>query len=538
MKNISFNTLDNEESNQLKKIKVIFQNKEFELGNKEYPVYQIYQKSYDNNKLNKDIQKTQINRSNMKYKMKKKYSFNTFVGENLSPNIQFNNILKRIPKSKKRTEPRDSISKKIIKKFSIQEKKEKQINNITINQEIKEKQINKLSIKQERKDKKIYSARIKSAGREIPRNKSFKKDILFEKRKSSSNIYITKGSYSELIDIPQSEYDLYAGKQLFLLGKGMKPGEYKFRGGKILMEEKTNEEQKIILNEEEIFKEINKRKNHQKKQKITKYEILDKFYATTEFDGKPITKDIKKEQKKMECEQENIKENLMISQKKNYRYNSFNSHYEGIENKKDNEEWKSIRMYKYNKNTENCRYENDNSIILPKDNYSKYLLELINQIRIDPQSYIQVIEEAKKKITKNKYDERLIYNGKIKIALNEGGISAFDNAINYLKNIKPMEKLLFNELIVIPSPKNENDIRDKNYMKYKVEELVNKGFIIKSLWRDVIKDPESSFLLMIVDDNGSQSGMRRNDILNPNMKYIGISSNEINGYFVGFVTMG
>ena len=537
MKNISFNTLDNEESNQLKKIKVIFQNKELELGNKEYPVYQIYQKSYDNNKLNKDIQKTQINRSNMKYKMKKKYSFNTFVGENLSPNIQFNNILKRIPKSKKRTEPRDSISKKIIKKFSIQEKKEKQINNITINQEIKEKQINKLSIKQERKDKKIYSARIKSAGREIPRNKSFKKDILFEKRKSSSNIYITKGSYSELIDIPQSEYDLYAGKQLFLLGKGMKPGEYKFRGGKILMEEKTNEEQKIILNEEEIFKEINKRKNHQKKQKITKYEILDKFYATTEFDGKPITK-IKKEQKKMECEQENIKENLMISQKKNYRYNSFNSHYEGIENKKDNEEWKSIRMYKYNKNTENCRYENDNSIILPKDNYSKYLLELINQIRIDPQSYIQVIEEAKKKITKNKYDERLIYNGKIKIALNEGGISAFDNAINYLKNIKPMEKLLFNELIVIPSPKNENDIRDKNYMKYKVEELVNKGFIIKSLWRDVIKDPESSFLLMIVDDNGSQSGMRRNDILNPNMKYIGISSNEINGYFVGFVTMG
>ena len=114
----------------------------------------------------------------------------------------------------------------------------------------------------------------------------------------------------------------------------------------------------------------------------------------------------------------------------------------------------------------------------------------------------------------------------------------FDNAINYFRNIKPMRKLIFNELIAIPSPQNENDIKDKNYMKYKVEEMVNKGFIIKSLWRDVIKDPESSFLLMNVNDNCSQSGMRRNDILNPNMKYIGISSNEINGYFVGFVIMG
>ena len=106
----------------------------------------------------------------------------------------------------------------------------------------------------------------------------------------------------------------------------MKPGEYKFTGGKIIMKEKANEEQKIILNEEEIFKEINKRKNQQKKkQTLQNVEILDKFYAIVEFDGKPITKIIKKKQKLSEYEQENSKQQLMISQKKNYGNNSFNS---------------------------------------------------------------------------------------------------------------------------------------------------------------------------------------------------------------------
>ena len=51
--------------------------------------------------------------------------------------------------------------------------------------------------------------------------------------------------------------------------------------------------------------------------------------------------------------------------------------------------------------------------------------ELINQIRIETQSYIQIYKESKKKITKNKSDERFIYKGKIKIALNEGGENAF-----------------------------------------------------------------------------------------------------------------
>ena len=43
---------------------------------------------------------------------------------------------------------------------------------------------------------------------------------------------------------------------------------------------------------------------------------------------------------------------------------------------------------------------------------------------------------------------------------------------------------------------------------------------------------------MIVDDSGIKSGMKRKDILNPKMKFIGISSVEINKNFVCYITLG
>lgn len=68
-------------------------------------------------------------------------------------------------------------------------------------------------------------------------------------------------------------------------------------------------------------------------------------------------------------------------------------------------------------------------------------------------------------------------------------------------------------------PKTENEIKFKDYMVYKVENMINKGIIIKSFWRDIIRDPELSLLLMIVDDTGDKSGLRRRDLLDPNMNW-------------------
>ena len=184
-------------------------------------------------------------------------------------------------------------------------------------------------------------------------------------------------------------------------------------------------------------------------------------------------------------------------------------------------------------NSNNFRLKN--VISSPYDNYSKYLLEQINKVRSDPQSFIGIIEDAKNNIIKDKHG-RLIYNGKIKIALTDGE-AAFNNAINFLKNLQPMEKLEYNPYITVELPKTENELKYKNDLSLKVENMLNNGISVKSYWRDIIKDPEISFLMMMVDDNGVKSGMRRKDLMDPKMKYIGISSIEINGNFVCYITL-
>ena len=171
----------------------------------------------------------------------------------------------------------------------------------------------------------------------------------------------------------------------------------------------------------------------------------------------------------------------------------------------------------------------------PLDNYSKYLLDQINTIRADPQSFIGVIEDSKANICKDKKG-RLIFNGKVKIALTEGE-SAFNECIEYLKNLEPMEPLEFDPYLTIQPPQNEQEIKDKNDIHKKVDNMINSGVYISSYWKDFVKDPEISFLLMIVDDNGIKSGRKRNDILNPSMKYIGISSAEIKRNFVSYIAL-
>ena len=184
----------------------------------------------------------------------------------------------------------------------------------------------------------------------------------------------------------------------------------------------------------------------------------------------------------------------------------------------------------------NSNFNYINSILsIPTDNYSKYLLEQINKIRTEPQSFIGVIEDAKANIKKDRYG-RLIYDGKMKIALGQGE-AAFNDAIKFLKKLDPMEALEYSSLLTVVPPKNQEEIKDKEDLNKKIEEMIKDGTDIKSYWRDVIKDPEISFLLMIVDDNGTKSGKRRRDILDPYMKYIGISSAEINKSFACYITL-
>ena len=386
---------------------------------------------------------------------------------------------------------------------------------------------------------------------DIPRYMSFAKSTEQKKVnaniKSSLNVVKTE-NISELVEIPKSQYGDYEGRETIFIGGGMDTGEYKFKGQGVVITQGEVPDGKIIISEEEILKEINRRKNKPRKKKEKRYVVLDRFYATTEFDGKPIKKIEKVEHQEKEYAYEEQQKYYSSSQMQGraYEYSSeqaqqlqsqaqgFQSQMQQYGQSQNQSYGRSMNMKMGMDNSCNVRYK---KVIkeFPYDNYSKYLLEQINKIRTDPQSYIGIIEDAKNNIIRDKHG-RLIYNGKVKIALTDGE-AAFNNAINFLRIVQPMNKLEYNPYITVELPKSENELKYKNDLTLKIENMIKNGISVKSYWRDVIKDPEISFLMMIIDDNGINSGMRRRDLLDPNMKYIGISSIEINGNFVCYITL-
>ena len=341
----------------------------------------------------------------------------------------------------------------------------------------------------------------------------------------------------ELTDISKNEM---GNKEItMVIGDGMETGEYKFIGEKTLIKENIIPNEQVMITQEEIISELNKRKNKKKKkEKKLTYEVIDKFYALTNISVRTIKRlekdSTKKEQKNyfystLNTNKMNITNinNTNINTKINTTFSGANSRYNNYAS------FESINI-PYQNRIQNMNISNMN-ISTPFDNYSRYFLSQVNKIRTEPQSFIGVIEDSKANITKDRQG-RIIYNGKIKVALDVGE-AAFDEAIEYLKELNPMQPLTYNQMITANTPVSENEILDKNDLTYKIESMINSGINIKSYWRDVIKDPEISFLLMIIDDNGIKSGMRRKDILSPYMKYIGISSAEINNNFVCYVTL-
>ena len=382
---------------------------------------------------------------------------------------------------------------------------------------------------------------------DIPRYMSFQKAELRGSGNIRSSLNVVKTEdQSELIEIPKSQYASFAGRETVFIGGGMETGEYKFKGQGIIITQKGSLEGNVEISEEEILKEINRRKNKPKKEKRKKYEILDKFYAVTEYEGKPIYKTEKMEQMEKQYEY-NQQQKYSASAKGSAAFNMNSG--SNIINDNNNAQMNQMQFSQFeqshsqseSQNINNSsinyslKYKNLDISMQPSDNFSKALFSQINKIRSNPQSYINFIENSKKNIMTDKKG-RLIYNGTIKIALTRGE-QAFDEAIDFLKKSKSMEQLVFNPYLTVEMPKTANEIKYKNDLRYKVEKMINKGIIIKSFWRDVIRDPEISFLMMMVDDTGEMSGMRRKDLLDPNMKYIGINAVEINGSFVCYITL-
>ena len=100
-----------------------------------------------------------------------------------------------------------------------------------------------------------------------------------------------------------------------------------------------------------------------------------------------------------------------------------------------------------------------------------------------------------------------------------------------------MNQLIYNKNISIEIPENEDIINDADYLNDKVKELNKNGKYIISFWKEIIKDPEVAFLMMVVDDNYIKTGQKRKDLINPEIKYIGINSGEVNNNFICYITL-
>ena len=189
---------------------------------------------------------------------------------------------------------------------------------------------------------------------------------------------------------------------------------------------------------------------------------------------------------------------------------------------------------------ENNNYDDNNDEFLLNEKYANYpykIVELINNIREDPVGYADIVEQSIQNIVleEDKEDpsiKHLIYKKKIKVALTTGE-KAFQEAIDYLRTLSPLPPLEFSQEKCIPLPNTEEELNNPSFLKSQVK-VLREQTRIDVFFKDLIKIPEISGLLMIVDDTNKNAGKKRRALLSNELKYIGVSSKFIGRTFVAY----
>ena len=183
---------------------------------------------------------------------------------------------------------------------------------------------------------------------------------------------------------------------------------------------------------------------------------------------------------------------------------------------------------------------NFNEDIIQNEKYANYpdkIVELINNIREDPVGYADTVEQSIQDIVTEEDKEdptikRLIYKKKLKVALTKGE-PAFHEAIEYLRSLSPLPPLEFSQEKCIPLPDTEEQLNDHTFLRNQVKALREKTKI-DVFFKDLIKIPEISGLLMIVDDTIKNPGKKRKALLSKDLKYIGVNSKFIGKTFIAY----
>ena len=191
-----------------------------------------------------------------------------------------------------------------------------------------------------------------------------------------------------------------------------------------------------------------------------------------------------------------------------------------------------------NSSNQNNKYKEDK--YLNSANFAEKIVELINSIRQDPPSYADYVEDSIQNIIddNNKNDKsktKIIYKQKkIKVALTRGK-PAFLEAAEELRNTGPLPPLEFVSSLCISLPDSEEEIHNSSILKRKVKELREQGIEINVFFKDLIKNPEISVLLMIVDDSNKYAGKKRMALLNKDFRYIGVNCKFIGKTFIAYL---
>lgn len=161
---------------------------------------------------------------------------------------------------------------------------------------------------------------------------------------------------------------------------------------------------------------------------------------------------------------------------------------------------------------------------------SSTLLNEINQIRTNPQSYIEKIDKYMNLVETDKSGTSYININNNKIMLQQGK-EAFQEAKSALLNAKPINKMQKKKELCIPFP-NENIAKSDN-MDYLKEEFEKIKHNVGDKYKDLsffcdknISNTEFVTVLNFVDMN-DENKSKRNCVLNEDYNVIGITTGVI-----------
>ena len=97
----------------------------------------------------------------------------------------------------------------------------------------------------------------------------------------------------------------------------------------------------------------------------------------------------------------------------------------------------------------------------------------------------------------------------------------------------PLPPLEFTQDKCVPLPENEDELKDPTFLREQVK-IIREQTNIDVFFKDLIKIPEVSGLLMIVDDTNKNAGKKRLALLNKELKYVGVTSKFVGKTFIAY----